>query len=281
MYLPTDKVRNRFLSIIVIIYVLYPSLTGQDLYDRNHTESFAKFLFQSKQYDLAAREYERLLILNPTNEVPKELFQSYRFAGQHQFGISRYHSVYSNPESYNRVNFIELTKLQLSGGYFNDYSTSLSVQKVLQPEETKVLVGIRKVYDPTFRDKYTEVSLENTANPTFERIQDILVDFEGVRMKSPTVAALMSSVIPGSGRLYTGDWQNAIISFLFVGINGWQSYRSFNRSGIQSAGGWIFGAIGLGFYTGNIYGSALSAKRKNKQKRDEFKHKVEYYYFNY
>jgi hypothetical protein len=281
MYKLSHYCKLSTLSFLIITSAICLPLSGQDLYDEGHTESFAKFLFQSRQYDLAAREYERLLILQPEKGPQKELFQSYRLAGQYAFGIQRYHSVYDNPEQYSKVNFLELTKLQLAGGQFEDFTRSLQTQQVLQSDETKIIGGIRRVYDPTFKERYQAVTLDESDHPILIRVQDVLVDYEKVRLKNPTMAALMSAVVPGSGRLYSGDWQNAIISFLFVGINGWQSYRSFNRGGIQSAGGWIFGAIGLGFYTGNIYGSALSAKRKNKQKRDEFKHKVEYYYFNY
>ena len=75
----------------------------------------------------------------------------------------------------------------------------------------------------------------------------------------------MSAIIPGSGKFYTGRWRDGAVAFLFVSLNTWQAYRAFNKNGINSIYGWIFGTISLTFYSANIYGSYKSALNFNKK----------------
>ena len=43
----------------------------------------------------------------------------------------------------------------------------------------------------------------------------------------------------------------------------WQSYAGFNKNGIESGYGWVFGTLATGFFIGNIYGSAKAANTRN------------------
>ena len=80
----------------------------------------------------------------------------------------------------------------------------------------------------------------------------------GYRKKSPVLAAAMSAVIPGSGKIYAGDLRSGISTLLIVGALGGMVAESWSRYGIKD---WrtitLSSVFGL-FYIGNIYGSAVS-----------------------
>lgn len=87
--------------------------------------------------------------------------------------------------------------------------------------------------------------------------------------KSPLLAALFSAIIPGSGKLYSGNKGQAFASFVYVGINGVVTLESFLKAGITGHRFIIFGSLFSIFYSGNIYGSAVAAIHKNKLKQEE------------
>jgi hypothetical protein len=92
--------------------------------------------------------------------------------------------------------------------------------------------------------------------------------------KSPALAALMSAVVPGTGKAYSKNWKDGIVSLFFTAGMAFQSYRNFNKFGTNNHRGWIYGGIGLGFYLGNIYGSVKSTKDYNRKKINVLQHEA-------
>jgi TM2 domain-containing membrane protein YozV len=78
-------------------------------------------------------------------------------------------------------------------------------------------------------------------------------------MKSPLLAGLLSMVIPGLGKVYTGHPTDGLLSLISIATFTYASYDGFSSGGSSSTRGWVFGALASGLYLGNIYGSALSA----------------------
>jgi hypothetical protein len=72
-------------------------------------------------------------------------------------------------------------------------------------------------------------------------------------------AALLSAVLPGTGKAYCGRGADGLQSLLIVGTATWLACRGFERDGRRSIEGW--GALGVGtiFYAGGILGAAASA----------------------
>ena len=88
--------------------------------------------------------------------------------------------------------------------------------------------------------------------------------------RSPFLAGAFSTIVPGTGRLYTGRFSDALTTLFTVGITGWQAYDGFRRDGLSSAKGWTLGTLCGIFYVGNIYGSVISARVYNRHITDEF-----------
>jgi TM2 domain-containing membrane protein YozV len=71
----------------------------------------------------------------------------------------------------------------------------------------------------------------------------------------------MSAIIPGSGKIYTGQYGDGITAFLVTGALVYLSWANFDAH--HQFRGWLFSGLAAMFYGGNIYGSAASAQLFN------------------
>ncbi|MFM8770767.1 MAG: tetratricopeptide repeat protein [Candidatus Kapaibacterium sp.] len=90
-------------------------------------------------------------------------------------------------------------------------------------------------------------------------LRTVIDESSQLPMKSPLLAGLLSTVIPGLGKVYTGYPTDGLLSLISIATFAYASYDGFSSGGSSSTRGWVFGALAGGLYLGNIYGSALSA----------------------
>jgi len=76
--------------------------------------------------------------------------------------------------------------------------------------------------------------------------------------RSPLLAAVLSSAIPGAGKVYAGRPADGLYSLLVTGSSAWVAVSYGQDERWTRAG--LFGAMSLFFYLGNIYGSAVEAR---------------------
>ena len=92
---------------------------------------------------------------------------------------------------------------------------------------------------------------------------------ESNRGKSPFVAGALSAVVPGAGKMYTGQIGEGVATFLTVGSFVAIVAENWIKAGITNYKTIIFGTIGTIFYIGNIYGSIASVKVYKNQFNDQ------------
>ena len=110
---------------------------------------------------------------------------------------------------------------------------------------------------------------------------NLYYESSNIKHRSPFLAASFSTLIPGSGKIYSGRWTDGLIAFLFIGGTSFAAFRGFEKKGVESAYGWIMGSVSLGFYLGNIYGSAKAAKVFNSRQNAQYIEKVTDYYIDH
>lgn len=76
--------------------------------------------------------------------------------------------------------------------------------------------------------------------------------------KSPVLAAVLSAVLPGSGRIYAGRIWDGIFGFIMVSIPAASAYRMREESG--SFGFMMYASAAAVFYGGEVYGAWRTAK---------------------
>ena len=91
--------------------------------------------------------------------------------------------------------------------------------------------------------------------------------------KSPELAGILSVVIPGSGKMYVGEWGDGITALLVTSLFAFLAYDNFQADHTTRA--WIFTGLGAFFYAGNIYGSVASAQIFNARIDFEFNEGLE------
>ena len=166
---------------------------------------------------------------------------------------------YQKLEQYQKsIDFINLQK-----GIFdlnNIYKSKLSlIQSINFAKLSEWKESLNEI-DKSLHFRYDE----NTNN-----IKKIIIKGNSLKRKSPVAGLLLSSAIPGLGKVYAGKYKDAIYSFLLVSISGWQSYRGFSNDGINSLRGWFSSALFATFYVGNIYGSFVEVKLYNNRKENK------------
>ena len=87
--------------------------------------------------------------------------------------------------------------------------------------------------------------------------------------KNPALSGILSTIIPGSGKIYTEEYGDGIVAFLTTGLLTFLAYDNFRADHKTRA--WIFTSLSGLFYAGNIYGSIASAQIYNAKIAFEFK----------
>ena len=272
---------NRICRITLITLLLFSTQAffclSQNLYNLENSQRYAEYLFSSRQYKLAAEEYERLVYFDLSDlNLKYKLVKSYRLSGDINLGIDRLYSfygdsIYAMPQSL----ATEFIKMQILTDSFS------VVKKFIQHNSTLSLENkaIFKCCNLLLNGEYKEAKSCVLMTPGSELIfpSNLIIITEKAnktRFKSPFIAASLSAIIPGTGKFYTRNWTDGIFSMVFIAGSAWQAYRGFNEHGIKSGYGWVFAGLSASFYIGNIFGSAKAAKRFNKVKKNEIDSQV-------
>ncbi len=265
--------KNKIIIILAGIFLFHAQLfNAQDLKDLEHTQKFADYLFKSKQFVLASEEYERLVFKDSTNKTAKlKLIQSYRFSNNYKSAIEKFDF------------FFKDSLYKLEPNFAEEFIKNL----VLEKENKLVYSYLERntVLDKGYRETYQlgSILLERNWDSAFyyalkhpvtdgKKNADLHVfafRSKQLKYKKPFNAAFYSTIIPGTGKMYTKNWKDGLVSLMFVGANTWQAYRGFSKSGKSSVYGWVFAGFATSFYIGNIMGSYKSAKKYNKKLDDE------------
>jgi len=261
---------------------LTSSVSSQEnLLDYDNSLKFARYLKSSQQYDFATDEYERLNFLWPGDTtISLELVHVYRLNQQCNRLDFSYELLKKNiTRSHSLLTAKEYLAFSLTCKSESERFTEISA--LFQPAERHFYelshLWVNKKYDMAFA--YNREN-ENTIKDSKPALYNLTYDFENVNYKSPALAVIMSAVIPGSGKAYSNRWGDALVSFLFVGTNAYASYRAFNKKGIKSVNGWVFGGIAFSFYSANLWGSAKAAKWYNSDLQKRYQDNAENIIYN-
>ena len=245
--------------------------TGQNLFDLQHTKSFADYLYESGQYKLAAEESERWLFLSPGNDTASlMLLQSCRKGGLYDLGIQKSKTLFDSGKKLNAPQSLEYATMLMLNKNFIEVDTFLKSNNSLSVSEHNYLMMNKFLMMKDWKKaEHVFHNNEGAYYPGFKPYADIFKAYKDLPHRSAALAMTMSTIVPGTGKFYTGDWKDAIFSIMLIGASGIQAYRGFNEKGVKSAYGWIFGGFGAGLYLGNIYGSFKSAKDFNHKHENE------------
>ncbi|HET6243236.1 MAG: hypothetical protein H0V01_01600 [Bacteroidetes bacterium] len=263
-----------FLRIVFICILLLSNIRvkSQDLFNLENSTQFADFLKRTRQFEHAAREYERIAFLDvQNNDIRLSLIQVYFLSADYAEALKKASKIYQFNQNLPRLFAMEYSRLMLLNDSIAQLNSFVTNNPNLQIEDNRKII----MYSYMLNENWQQAEKILKQMPE-EYSEHSLVIKQALnqKYKSPLLATGMSAIIPGAGKIYTRDWKDGLFSFLAVGSLAFQSYRGFSKYGTQAGSGWIYGGIGTVFYAGNIYGTHKAAKRYNSKLKESVKAKT-------
>jgi len=234
---------------LVLFALLSSSLTEFDLVkDPSFVLSFAEQLEREGDHFAAISEYKRYMYLmgEDVDSVLYKIAGIYQKVGLYENAVDIMQRM---KESGSRYRF-ELGRIYFLAGNYRQ---------------------ARDSWEPLHRDTLTGLTLLREGN--FQGAGELLGPIGTPPRKSPLLAGILSSAVPGSGRVYAGRAGDGIFSFLVTlgsGVIAYSYYRSDRN--LPALG---FGALSAFLYLGEIYGSANSSRIYNEKEEEDFVKAVE------
>jgi len=260
---------------LTLFFLIPPAILSQstsfDFHSPENIKKFADHLFCEEDYLRAIEQYNYI-----ENQFSKDTIQFKLMLGYSELKLHGYS---------NEI----LEKIPRESNFFSDaFLLSLKNKLLIEPKSLLIddglqlaneyaervlkLTSISKLYDDNLsltkeefiesfnKDEINKVSLlyELKTNPPY---------------KSPALAGTLSAIIPGSGKMYVGEWGDGITSLLVTSLFAFLAYDNFRANHTTRA--WVFTGLGAFFYAGNIYGSVASAQIFNARIDFEFNNGLE------
>ena len=278
---------SKFLLIVFLVTILLPFAAAEepiDYYTPENVRKFADFLYEQGDYLRAAGEYQRYLFYQPreSEQIRYRIALCYRFAGQTEQAIQKFETLL---RAHSEGQYVSSAYYQIGATYFLTDQFAQSAQflrdalphvtDARQHAEAEQLIGLSYLMQKQWSEAGDIFKTLQASDVIQVREKAVVYHSYAEKggdltTRSPFLAGVLSTVVPGAGRLYTGRFGDALTSLFIVGLTGWQAYDGFQRDGLSSVKGWTLGTLCGTFYVGNIYGSVLSARVYNRHVADEF-----------
>lgn len=103
-----------------------------------------------------------------------------------------------------------------------------------------------------------------------EELQKPFSKYKSAYCKKPLLAAGMSMLLPGSGKLYAGKTKTFLLTFILSASYAMQTIESSQKLGIRHPLTFINAGAFTVFYLSNIYGSYQSVKELRRERKKQF-----------
>ena len=268
---------KRTLFIIFVFLFTAAAYSQPSPYEPEVLKAFADSLYNDGFLSQAEGEYKRYLFSLPQGDDI-----SYKTNQTFQSSLAALTNIYNQQ---NNVNGIEWLK---DGFYWQAETLVKEKINFVQAEFifkernyqdfrlfSQSIVPERKDFSPDFKNliDVSELLLNNdigglkafckgvaALNPDYEKLYELCQSY---KLKSPGLALFFSTVVPGSGKWYTGSFSAFVTSFVTIGSFAAGTVITGIQSGWKSWQPYVFGACGAVLYISELYGAYQSAKRYN------------------
>ncbi|MCD6594167.1 tetratricopeptide repeat protein [bacterium] len=260
-------------AVETVVETVYVRNDTTCAYGKDEIIAFADHLFGLGEYDRASIEYLRYSFIYSDNPcVDAVLFKAglcKEHAGDYRAARKIYSTLLSVPDE--RANSFAGYRIPLT--YLLENKPDSALSAIVPTVQTQGAIQYLKGWIYLHQKRYSD------ALSLFENISDNAessdvagsIDYllhrsrqgEKLSRRSPFLAGLLSSVVPGLGRAYCGRWDDGLFSFIIVGSTGSLSYAEWNNDKEFAS---VMAVISAFFYLGNIYGSAKGAEVYNIEK---------------
>lgn len=252
--------------------------------------SFADSLFQEGDYLNAAHEYKRLLFLNPDapqiDFIAFRVAASYQNAGKLEEAIRAYQLLI---DTYPKSLLVERAKSNIaqcrvlsgdSGQGLASLERFLSEHKgsSLAPR-AQFTIGMLLMNkgewaqaSRAWNDVYSTYP-ESSFAKVSDKLARMVKNADTLPLRSPTVAAALSALVPGSGQVYSGRMADGLYTFVGIVMLGSATFYYADQERYEVA--IPVGVLSLFFYGNGIYQSIQSAQVFNVQHEAQFRNRLQ------
>lgn len=240
---------------------------------------FAESMRTEGDYGRAITEYRRLLSYYPDSshqqQALKAIVECYYGLGEYLTAAHWGQGILAK-----KVDGVEADELRYRIGlsYFRVGNYRLARERFTQvvdsaqadiQEKSSLLQGLAYGHENRWDEAATAFA-QVPSNSMFanhaQACEKLSLAGKQLHQKNPALAGVLA-IIPGLGYLYDGYKQTALSSLIVNSLFIAGTYEAFRQDN-ESLGA-MMAVLSFGWYTGNIYGSVVSAQRKNLRLRDD------------
>lgn len=258
--------RNLLRIFLLLPLSVFSQSSSFDFHSPENIKKFADYLFCDGDFLRAIEQYESIDDQAPNDTIQYKMMFGYSELELHQYSNEIFNRISAHSKFYPDAYLLSLKNKLLIESKSLSFEDKHSFDTKYVERITK-LKSISKLYDENF-----SMSLEKFIEPFDEAEQKTVSMFYDLKTnppyKNPALAGFMSAIIPGSGKMYVGEWGDGITALAVTGLFAFLAYDNFKADHTTRA--WIFTGLGAFFYAGNIYGSVASAQIFNARIDFEF-----------
>ncbi len=276
--------KNGSLQIAVLLIFLLPilnfaqiSYNNSNLFSPVNRLKFGNYLFADKDYLRASAEFKEYLKSFDDDTVRFKYSLCLFNIGKYEEASDNFKTLfYGNP-------FTEKARLYFYESYFfgKDYKDLRDLADNQNYKSVRYSKEIDRLKNISYLMDCSRLPEMNSFLSVFDdSVQSSIAKFyyqkKNPKHKNPITAAVFSAIIPGSGKIYTGEIGDGITAFITTALSAYLAYSNFKAD--HNFRGWLFTGLTAFFYAGNVYGSAASAQIYNARIRFNFDKEVKIYF---
>lgn len=271
-----------FLILVCCINVFSQSPEKSFFYDFN----FIIHLSKNKLFKEAESEREKLFKQQYVETIYKDsinFFLGQAYFNDNQLEPARQHFMEVSDQSFfyykSRyvAGIIDAEENRVDSSIFNISNIALSTNNDLNELRAFELAGMHLL-----KKRYiifdSIVQATQFINPLIQseisNLKNYCMIDKKIKRKSPFIAGVLSTLVPGLGKIYVGNNAQGLASFLTCGLMGAITAENYLHLGIQHPQTLFFAGMFALFYVGNIWGSAVSVQVIKIEKQFENKHNI-------
>lgn len=250
-------------SILAIFFILVYSASRAQTASFREEQKFLQHLDSLNLIDEEKAYYETLIPVYDHNDSFNLSFGHFHFSHQDfENAFSRYKTVAVNQLTDSQryeFNFCQLKTNRLKDAI--RFSSSITQ---LTPIDSIQLLSAKSLSDPSNSEIQKQLREKITIQIPENKLQK----------KSPLLAGIYSTLLPGSGKLYCGKKSQFVSALITNAALGLQTWEAGNKDGVSSPRFIVSGILFSIFYIGNIWGSILEARHYFPEKYKQFEYEV-------
>jgi phage-related protein len=282
--------------LVGILLLLQNVDAQQDSAMQKFSISFTEYLLKEQLYNDAGL----YLQLHPSSStayyyaVEKLKFQSQKFNDEkinYEKGLSEapYQNQYLLYAKLNQLHQAFEYMPENISAFFNENKKQESIWNIASINHSADSLKWKKVFaiqqltknlmihdTASFKNGYEnfKTNYPHQFNYSLETMMNNYNDLQNIKNKNVLKAGLLSAVIPGAGKMYYGNWGQGFAALFTTALIAAEAYSGFKKKGVKSIHGWAYTGLFSVFYVGNIWGTVIGLKVKQRKAYENINHNL-------